>query len=222
MTKIATYTRQENFGLITLDDGKANAFSFEMIKQVNDALDEAEKDGLVLVLTGRDGKFCAGFDLDTMKAGGEGKDRLMKEGFALSYRLMNWATPVLLASTGHALAYGAILLLSCDYRIAEDTNAKLGLNEIAIGVTMPAYGIDLVRDRLALPHQIPALACSVLYSPKEAVNAGYLDKVVAEGTLMEEAAKLAGMLSQIDMTAHAQAKRDLRRAFLDTHKALGA
>lgn len=222
MTKIATYTRQDNFGLITLDDGKANAFSFDMINQVNDALDEAEKDGLVLVLTGREGKFCAGFELDTMKAGGEGKERLLTEGFALSYRLMNWATPVLLASTGHALAYGAVLLLSSDYRISEDTNAKLGLNEIAIGVAMPEYGVDLVRERIAQPHQIPALANSVLYSPKEAVNAGYLDKLVAEGTLMEEAAKLAGLLSQIDMKAHAQAKRDLRRSFLDKHKDVGA
>jgi len=221
MTEIVTYTRHDDYDVIKMDDAKANAFSFEMIKQVNAALDKAEEDGVVVVFTGRDGKFCAGFDLDTMMAGGEGKEQLLKEGFKVSYRLLNFPRPVLLACSGHALAMGGILLLSADYRIAEDVPAKLGLNEIAIGVEMPQYGVDLVRERVALPHQIPALANSMLYSPSDAVASGFLDKVVAEGALMEEARKLASLLSKIDMNAHAAAKRALRHDFLQKYSELG-
>ena len=212
---MVTYTRHDNFSVIKMDDGKVNAFSFEMIKQVNKALDKADEDGVVVIFTGRDGKFCAGFDLKTMMAGGGGRERFLKEGFEMSYRLMNFARPVILACSGHALAMGAILLLSSDYRLCEDIPYKLGLNEIAIGLEMPEYGVDLVRERVALPHQIPALANSVVYTPKEAVAAGFLDKVVAEGTLLEEAEKIATMVSKIDMKAHVMAKRALRRDFLN-------
>jgi len=218
---MVTYTRHDTFGIIKMDDGKANAFSFEMIKQVNAALDKAEEDGVVVIFTGRDGKFCAGFDLETMMGGGADRERLLIEGFKVSYRLMNYARPVILACSGHALALGAVLLLSCDYRLSEDNKSKLGLNEIAIGVEMPPYGVDLVRERVALPHQIPALANSVLYAPNDAVAAGFIDKIVPEGSLMEQAEQLAEMVSKIDMKAHVAAKRGLRSDFLNKHKAYG-
>jgi enoyl-CoA hydratase len=221
MTEIVTYTRHDQYAVIKMDDGKANAFSFEMIRQVNEALDQAEKDGLVVIFTGREGKFCAGFDLTVMRAGGPERERLLKEGFKVSYRLMNWARPVILACSGHALALGGVLLLSCDIRIAEDNDAKLGLNEIAIGVEMPEYGVDLVRERVALPHQIPALANSMLYRPADAVSAGFIDIVVEAGSLMEKAKEFAGNVSQIDMNAHATAKHALRQKFLQKHQEYG-
>lgn len=220
MSTIVQHKIDGDIGIITMDDGKVNAFSFEMIKQVNEALDHLESQVKAIILTGREGKFCGGFDLQTMKAGGDGKERLLKEGFQLSYRLMDMAVPVVIACNGHALAYGAVLLLSGDYRIGKNGDYKLGLNEIAIGVEMPQYGVDLVRERVAQPYQIPAMANSILYTPSEAVCAGFLDTVEENEDVVACAHKVASQLSQLDLTAHAKAKRALRHNFLQNYKNL--
>ncbi|NVK18339.1 MAG: crotonase/enoyl-CoA hydratase family protein [Methylocystaceae bacterium] len=220
MSTAVSYEIHGDVCVITMDDGKVNAFSFDMVKQVNDVLDAVEKTAKAIVLTGRKDKFCGGFDLKTMQAGGEGKERLLLEGFQLSYRLLNMPVPVILACNGHALAYGGILLLSCDYRIGQQGSYKLGLNEIAIGVEMPTFGIDLAKSRLSVAYQIPAVANSVLYDPNEAKLAGFLDAVVDGTDVVETAIKAATDLAQIDLNAHAKAKRDLRSDFLKKHKAV--
>jgi len=219
MSKIVTLTQHGPVATLTMDDGKANAMSFELAAQLNEALDEAEKNADAIVLAGGAKCFCAGFDLEVMKAGGEGRDRLMQDGFALSYRLLTCERPVVAACGGHALAMGAILLLSCDYRIGAQTGAKIGLNEIAIGVEMPQYGLDLVRDRLALPAQIPALANAVIYTPEQAVNAGFLDETVADDAFEKRLGDVTSYLATLDKSAHIKAKRGLRAQFLAKHQA---
>ncbi|WP_419799517.1 MAG: crotonase/enoyl-CoA hydratase family protein [Terasakiella sp.] len=214
MSQIVTFEQQDKIGVIKMDDGKANAMSFEMAAQMNAALDEAEKNSDAIVLEGGAKCFCAGFDLETMKAGGPDRDRLLKTGFALSYRLLNAGRPVIAKSAGHALAMGAILLLSCDYRIGVNGSAKIGLNEIAIGVEMPGYGVDLVLDRLAKPAQIPALANSVIYTPDQAVQVGFLDEAVEADALNSRVNDVAGYLASLNMPAHQKAKRALRADFL--------
>ena len=66
-----TIERRDQVMVIHLDDGKANALSFEMIEGIMAALAEAEADAGVnaVVLHGREGKFSAGFDLSVMMAG---------------------------------------------------------------------------------------------------------------------------------------------------------
>lgn len=219
MSKIVTLTQQGPVATITMDDGKANAMSFDMAAQLNTALDEAEKNADAIVLAGGAKCFCAGFDLEVMKAGGEGRDRLMQDGFALSYRLLNCERPVVAACSGHALAMGAILLLSCDYRIGAQTGAKIGLNEIAIGVDMPQYGVDLVRDRLALPAQIPALANAVIYTPEQAAAVGFLDETVAGDGFEKRLSDVTSYFATLDKPAHIKAKRALRADFLAKHQA---
>jgi len=218
MSQIVTFEQKGKIGVIKMDDGKANAMSFEMARQINEALDEAEKDSDAIVLEGGAKCFCAGFDLETMKAEGPDRDRLLNTGFALSYRLLNADCPVIVKSAGHALAMGAILLLSCDYRIGMNGTSKIGLNEIAIGVEMPAYGVDLVMDRLAKPAQIPALANSVIYTPDQAVQVGFLDEVVDGDNLDGRVNDVAGYLATLNMAAHQKAKRALRADFLAKYK----
>ena len=63
MSDLASYELDGPIATITMDDGKVNAFSIDMLKAVHSALDRAEQDGAVVVLTGREGYFSAGFDL---------------------------------------------------------------------------------------------------------------------------------------------------------------
>lgn len=201
---------QSNYTLITMDDGKANALGFDMLAQLGAALDRAEQVGKVVIIAGRPGKFSAGFDLSVMSQGGDGMLRLLRSGAELSRRLLNFPSPVVLAVSGHALAMGALLLLSADYRVGVHGTFKIGLNEVAIGMTLPYFGVELARARLATTHLGPAVDLARIYDAAAAVEAGYLDEVVSEEDLLARAEELAGQFSVLNMEAHRQTKARTR------------
>jgi len=70
MNNLVHYSLQENIATIRIDDGKRNALSPELLREIYQALDQAESDRAAIILTGRESVFCAGFDLKVMKRGG--------------------------------------------------------------------------------------------------------------------------------------------------------
>ena len=80
MTDHVSYSQTDNIATLTMDDGKANAFGFEMISALSDALKKAESDADVVLLTGRPGIFSAGFDLKGMNKGQQAMAALGKAG----------------------------------------------------------------------------------------------------------------------------------------------
>ncbi len=201
---------QSSYTLITLDDGKANALGFDMLAQLGAALDEAEQAAKVVVIAGRPGKFSAGFDLSVMSQGGDGMLQLLRAGAQLSRRLLNFPAPVVLAVSGHALAMGALVLLSADYRVGVHGTYKIGLNEVAIGMTLPYFGVELARARLATTHLGPAVELARIYDAAGAVEAGYLDEVVSDEDLLARATELATQFASLNMEAHRQTKARTR------------
>ena len=201
---------QSNYTLISMDDGKANALGFDMLAQLGAALDEAERAAKVVVIAGRQGKFSAGFDLSVMSQGGDGMVQLLRAGAQLSRRLLNFPAPVVLAVSGHALAMGALVLLSADYRVGVHGTYKIGLNEVAIGMTLPYFAVELARARLATTHLGPAVDLARIYDAAGAVEAGYLDEAVSEEDLLARATDLAAQFSTLNMEAHRQTKARTR------------
>ena len=121
MSEHVSYELKEQIATIAMDDGKVNAFSIEMLSALHAALDRAEGDDAVVVLTGRDGCLTAGFDLKVFADGDEEKIlRMLQLGATLAERIMGFQTPVLIASPGHAVAAGAFMLLAADVRIGTD------------------------------------------------------------------------------------------------------
>ncbi len=210
MTALLEVTEHETHCLLAMDDGKANALSFEMLESLNAGLDEAAAAGKVVIITGRPGKFCAGFDLAVMGQGGEDAARLLRQGAEAASRLLSFETPVILAVSGHALAMGALLCLSADYRIGTEGDYKLGLNEVAIGMTLPWFGVELARARLAQVHLDQAVGLARIYDPAGAVQAGFLDEAVAAGDLGSRAADTAAALAALNMEAHRSTKQRVR------------
>ena len=198
---------------LTMDDGKANALGFDMFAALNAGLDAADAAGKVVVIAGRPGKFSAGFDLNVMGGGRDEMLRLLRAGADLSHRLMDFATPVVLAVTGHALAMGALTCLSADYRIGTRGAYKIGLNEAAIGMTLPWFGIELARARLTPSHFNQAVGLAWIYDADGAVTAGFLDQVVEEGELMATAEMVAQAAASLDFTSHRNSKRRIREQF---------
>ena len=214
MTVLVECKHQDKYTLIQMDDGKANALGFEMLAQLDSALDQAEEAGKVAIICGRPGKFSAGFDLGVMGEGGDGMLKLLRSGSTISRRLLAFPTPVILAVSGHAIAMGALLTLSADYRIGVHGTYKIGLNEVAIGMTLPYFGIELARERLARTHFASAVPMAKLYDSVGAVEAGFLDEVVSEEDLVERAIAKAEQLAELDMEAHKNTKARTRETFM--------
>jgi enoyl-CoA hydratase len=212
MSGLVSYRLDDSVATITMDDGKVNVLSLALLTEVSAALDRAEADQAVVVLTGRDGAFSAGFDLAVLRAGGQAAVDLLHAGFELAARLLAFPTPVLIACPGHAVAMGVFLVLSGDYRIGAYGPYKLTANEVAIGITMPRAAVEICRQRLTPACFNRAMILSEVFLPEEAVTAGVLDRVVPAAELAEAAAKAAAELSRLDLEAHAATKMRARRS----------
>jgi enoyl-CoA hydratase len=203
-----TYERDGDIATIAMDDGKANVLSPEMWAELGEAFDRAEADGVVTILTGRDGRFSAGFDLAVLQGGGEAAVGMLMAGFEMAHRLLAFPHPVVTAVSGHAIAMGAFLSLSTDHRIGVQGAAhKIVANEVAIGLPMPRTATEVLRQRLTPAAFIQACTLAVPFTPDAAVPAGFLDVVVPEGTLQERALEAATTFAALDRAAFTATKR---------------
>ena len=211
MSELVRYELRDSIAVLNFDDGKANALSHDAIASLGQALDRAEKDeARALALFGRPGRFSAGFDLSVMRQGGSAVLDLVRSGAELGLRLFNFPCPVVAGCTGHALAMGSLLLLCSDERIGARGDFKIGLNEVAIGMTLPVFGIELAKARLSRRHLSRAVAEAEIYSPDAAVDAGWLDRVVEPDELFDAVLGVAKALTPLDPVAHRETKRSLR------------
>jgi enoyl-CoA hydratase len=210
MSELVSYAVADGIATISMDDGKVNVLSLEMLAAINKAFDQAESDGAVVVFTGRSGIFSGGFDLKVLRAGGADAVSMLEQGFLLSLRMMEHPAPVVIACNGHAVAMGSFLLLSADYRIGVDGPFRVVANEVAIGLSMPWAAIEICRQRLAPAHFNRAVILAEQYSPVDAVPAGFLDKVVDASHLIETAAATATVLATLNRSAHAATKVNAR------------
>jgi enoyl-CoA hydratase len=215
MSELVTYERDGPVASITMDDGKVNAFSVPMLKAIHAAFDRAELDGAVVVLSGREACFSAGFDLRVFSREGEEVVEMLTLGATLAERILSFPTPVVGACTGHALPAGAFLLLSADCRIGADGPFRIGLNEVRIGMTVPWFAIEIARQRLHPAHFDRAVVNSTMYSPVDAVTAGFLDRVVPASELPEASLSAAEDLAQLDLAAHRATKLRARAGALE-------
>ena len=205
----------DGIALLSLDDGKANALGFDMQADFSAALDEAEAKGDVLVITGRAGVTSAGFDLKVMREQPDKVDDMVSGGGLLLTRLFDFPKPVIIASTGHAIAAGALLMLTGDYRIGVEGDGQYGLNETAIGMTLPHFGLALAQFRLAKTYLDRAFVGAELYSGEYAIAAGYLDTLVAPEALMDAAMEKAKTMQKLDAKSYTRNKRLIRGAIAD-------
>lgn len=211
-TTAVTYELDGDVAIITLDDGKANAISHEIITGIDRSLDRAADEGArAIVLMGRPGRFSAGFDLTTMRSGPQEARDLLEAGALMALRIYQLDMPVVLGVSGHALAMGAILLLAADTRIGTAGEFKIGLNEVNIGMPVPVFAVELARDRLSPRHLTRAINHARIFDPVSAVEAGYLDMVVDADVLKSSAVEHAHALaSDLDPAAFSSTRKNLR------------
>lgn len=214
MTELVRCHIEDNVATIALQNGKVNAISHSVIEQLNQALDQAEQHKAVVVITGHPGMLCAGFDLNVMRESHDAANVLVAHGFQLLRRLLVFPYPVLIACSGHAVALGAFFCLVGDYRIGVVGDFKIGLNEVAIGMTMPYTATELAKARLTPAYFNRSVLLAEMFSPEQAVNAGFLDQVVNEDEFMSTVAGIAQAMTKLNMKAHHQTKLRARAELL--------
>jgi enoyl-CoA hydratase len=216
MTELVAYHLEDGIATLTLNNGKVNAFSHALIDQFNSALDKAQAERAVVIVTGQPGILSGGYDLKVMMTGPQAAIDLVSAGSRLARRMLAHPQPIIVACPGHAVAKGAFVLLSADYRIGVEGPFTIGLNEVKIGMTMHHVGITLAQDRLTKPAFQRAVINAEMFSPQAALAAGFLDQVVAPEQLMATAIEAAQLMKKLNMTAHKGTKLKVRKALLET------
>jgi enoyl-CoA hydratase len=219
MNELASYELEGRIATITIDDGKVNALSIDMLKRLHTHLDSAEREQAVVILTGREGCFSAGFDLKVFASGPEPLLEMLTLGATLAERILSFPTPVVVACTGHAMAAGSFLTLAADARLGVEGPYRIGLNEVKIGLTVPWFAIELARQRLHPAHFDRAVISAAMYGPREAVTAGFLDAVVGSAEIGEASRRVAKELAELDPAAHAATKLRARAGSLTALRA---
>jgi len=205
--------------VIRIDDGKANALSPTLLENLNSAVDRAQNQAQAVLLVGRPGKLSAGFDLTIMTAGAEAARALVTQGAEFLLRLYIHPQPVVIACTGHALAAGALLTLVADTRIGARGDFKIGLNEVAIGMRLPIFAVELAKDRLSKRHLTAATLQARIYSPDDAVDVGYLDRVVDADELFAQSLECSKRLAELPRGAYGWTKKIARESVVASIRA---
>lgn len=190
----------------TIDNGKANALSFEVLAALCAALDRVEggsDESGALLITGRPGMLTGGFDLNVMRSAPQDAGRLVTDGGAFFTRCFGSPVPVVVACTGHAIAAGALLMLAADYRVGAAGEFRIGLIETQIGMVLPRWAVELSEERLSRRHFQQATVAARIYDPPGAVDAGFLDVVVEPERVQEESLAEAERLAALPAAAYA-------------------
>lgn len=215
MSDSVGYEVSGNVAVLSIDDGRANALGPPVLDALRSGLRRAEDEASAVLLTGRPGRFSAGFDLAVFKDGGPDAARAMvTAGAELALQIARHPTPVVIGCSGHALAMGAVLLCAADLRIGAAGDFKIGFNEVAIGMATPVFLMEFARERISKRHLHRATVQAEIYSPEAAVDAGFLDRLVAPDDVLTSAREEAERLGQLPRAPLTRTRKLLREEVL--------
>lgn len=212
MSSIVSLASEGDVCVVTLDDGKVNPFSFDMIAQIEDCLDRVPTDRGALLIAGRPGVLSAGFDLGVVRGGSN--DRLLQlveHGVNLLLRIAQFPRPVVIECGGHGVALGAFLLLVADWRVGAAGDFRIGLNEVRNGLPLPSCFRSIARSRIPTNWFDRAFLHAELFSPEAAIAPGFLDEVVEASALRRTAMAQAARLAELPHPAYLVAKERDRK-----------
>ncbi len=216
MTELATLESNGDVSIITLDDGKVNVFSPDMIEQLNIILDKVPEDKGSILIQGKEGMFSAGFDLKVMQGGDtEAMSKMAAGGFKLLARVYSFPRPVVVACSGHAIALGAFLLCCADYRVGAKGEYIVQANEVRNNMSIPTPILEISKSRISKAHWYRAILNAESYNIEDSIEAGYLDEVVEATNLSNRAMEVANDLATLDHPHYKMTKELDQKATLD-------
>lgn len=207
---VTCHLDDEGVASIVLDDGARNVISFELLDELEAALQQASE-ARALVLAGREGALSAGLDLTYVRAHGAAgaRDLILRLG-EVALALWTDPRPTACAATGHALAGGTILAMTCDHVVAADGPFKWGLVETAVNLEVPDMALALAAQRLQARHVNQYVLPGSAVDVATAVAIGYADESAAPDRVVGRAVEVARARAELPAGAYAGNKRRLR------------
>ncbi|HUS65051.1 MAG TPA: enoyl-CoA hydratase/isomerase family protein [Kofleriaceae bacterium] len=209
--------RRGAVALLTLNNPPANALGTPVLTALAEAIEAlAADDARAVVVTGAGRFFSAGLDLFEVAklVGSPDAEAFARRFDGLVTGLFALEKPVVAAINGHAIAGGAVLAATADFRLVADAELKIGVTEIQVGVVYPTSALEVVRFACAGPHLAELLYRGNTYGPADAVVRRLADEVVPAGELLDRALALAAELGEHRPLAFASSKRALRAEHL--------
>ena len=198
---------------IVLNAPGKNAISTALMERIQKEI--AATNGGPILLRGSDGVFSAGMNLKEVAEKDEASmvDFLnLLEGTCQA--LFHHPGPTVAFVEGHAIAGGSVLALCCDHIIAQDNpRARIGLNEVALGLRFPPRIFDMLRYRIPAASINEVILHAGLHTPQEALRLGLVDQVSENAEAEAEA--LLKKLSALPPHAYAASKSDLQQGVMD-------
>jgi enoyl-CoA hydratase len=211
----------DDCAVVRMSTNKVNVQNDNFFADLHGAFDqlEGELGDLPVVLTGQGDVFSAGIDFQySFEIFGSGSHDKIREWYRAyretNLRIFKYPRPTVAAVNGHAIAGGLITALDCDFRVAARKSAKFGLNEVPIGIPMPAAYVEIIK--YALGDQVGALTTlrGKLYDFDEAERLGFFHEVVAPDKLLSTAITYARCITPDCNTAYAMSKKALQDGVL--------
>jgi enoyl-CoA hydratase/carnithine racemase len=207
------YEVDESILMITLNrPDKLNAFTTQMLHEMIDALDYADKDDAVkaVIITGAGQAFCAGADLSGGAAtfdrasrnerpqiplGPDGEPDLTSDaardgGGRLALRIFACLKPVIAAVNGAAVGVGATMLLPMDIRLASE-EARFGFVFVRRGIVPEACSTWFLPRIVGVSQALEWTFTGRVFPAREALAARLVSAVHAPGELLPAARALA-------------------------------
>ncbi|MGI9103366.1 MAG: enoyl-CoA hydratase/isomerase family protein [Terriglobales bacterium] len=196
--KTLTLNHEDRIALLTLNrPEKRNAISFELLSELMAVLDEVERSpAQVLIITGAGKAFCAGLDLDELKALlGKTHEENVKDSARMAQifrRIYEFPLPTIAAVNGAAIAGGTGIATMCDFTLAVP-EAKFGYTEVKIGF-VPAIVSSILVWQVGHKIARDLLMTGRLFDAAEAHHYGLVNEVIEPERLMPRARELAAQL----------------------------
>jgi enoyl-CoA hydratase len=203
--------------VLRMRGGKANAMSRALLDDLDGAIDAlAAGDAAAVVITGYEGFFSGGLALPELIDLDRAAMRAFIDRFgAVMGKILRLPVPVVAAVNGHAIAGGCVLALQCDARLMAAGPGKIGLNEVQIGIGLPASVLEPLRLRVPPTSLAPIALGGHLFTADDAARLGLVDAVVPPAELLDRAIAHAAELARAPRTAYAQVKSALLRPALE-------
>jgi Delta3-Delta2-enoyl-CoA isomerase len=204
---------QDNYAILQLNRGKANAINAEMVNELLDALLHLKTNDKVrgVVLTGHGEFFSAGLDIIELYNYNENDiSEFWKVFDRLNRRIVMFPKPIVAAITGHSPAGGCVLAIGCDYRVMAEGKYRIGLNEVAVGIVVPEpifhmYSFLVGRGRA---HQY--LLEGKLHLPEEALSCNLVNEIAPLEDVLERAIVQLKKFMSFNPTVWTQSKMNFR------------
>jgi len=193
---------------IRIEGPGKNALGSTLISNINEKIDAAS--GAPILFTGAGDAFSAGLDLkEVASLDDQGMASFLERLESFFRKVWLYPGPTVAAVNGHAIAGGCILAMCCDYTVAtNDKHARIGLNEVAIGLRFPPGLLNFVRAVIPAHHLSQVVLGAKLHGPTEALRLGIVDAVSENPH--EDAEAMLARLAKHPAQAYAATKQDIR------------